>query len=251
MNELRILSTHAFREQLRSRFFAVSLVFGGLLIYMSVLLGTLAADQELRVLQDFGFSAIELLTTAAVAYAAASGLILEMEAKTIYLIFCRPVSRPAYIAGRWLGLMLSAACAIALMASMHLLLLFVKGWRWESSYLLVLAGIGLKVAVTGALAALLALISTSVISGLLMTGVFWTLGHFVEEMRFLLAQPSLKTRALSAVVYLVPNLQLFNFRDRLGDPHLGASVFFALAYAPLYAAACLLLTMLLFRRREF
>ncbi|MEI8191270.1 MAG: hypothetical protein WCI75_16260 [candidate division NC10 bacterium] len=251
MNDLRIICAHAFREQLRSRFFAVSLVFGGVLIYMSVLLGTLAADQELRVLLDFGFSAIELLSTAAVAYAAAIGLILEMETKTIYLVFSRPVSRPAYLAGRWLGLLLSAACAIALMASMHLLLLFAKGWRWEPSYLLVLAGIGLKIAVTGALATLLALISTSVISGLLMTGVLWTLGHFVEEMRFLLARESLQAKALSILVYLAPNLQLFNFRDRLGAPELHQYVLLAFAYAPLYAAACLLLTVLLFRRREF
>lgn len=251
MRDLLILSSHSFREQLRSRFFAVSLVFAGLLIYMSVLLGTLAADQELRVLLDFGFSAIELLATAALAYAAASGLIQEMETKTIYLVLSRPVSRPAYLAGRWLGLLFSAVCAVALMAAMHLALLFVKGWRWEAAYPLALAGIGLKIVVTGSLAALLALVSTSVISGLLMTGVFWTLGHFVEEMRFLLAQESLKAKLFSALVYLVPNLQLFNFRDRLGAPGFSGSVLLALAYAPIYAGACLLLTMALFRRREF
>ena len=251
MNDLLILSKHSFREQLRGRFFGVSLVFGGLLIYTSVLLGTLAADQELRVLLDFGLSAIELLATAAVAYAAASGLIQEMETKTVTLILSRPVSRPAYLVGRWLGLLASAVCAVGLMAAMHLLLLFLKGWRWENAYLLAMAGIGLKIVVTGALATLLALVSTSVISGLLMTGVLWTLGHFVAEMRFLLARDSLNAKAFSLLVYLVPNLQLFNFRDRIGLPGASEQLLLALAYAPLYAAACLALTMLLFRRREF
>lgn len=251
MSDLLILSKHAFREQLRSRFFGVSLVFGGLLIYLSVLLGALAADQELRVLLDFGFSAVELLATAATAYAAASGLIQEMETKTIYLVLSRPVSRPAYLLGRSLGLLASAVCAVALMSAMHLALLFAKGWRWENAYALALLGIGLKIVVTGALATLLALVSTSVLSGLLMTGVIWTLGHFAGEMRFLLAREALSAKVFSLIVYLVPNLQLFNFRDRLGHPGASEAVLLALGYAPLYAAACLALTMALFRRREF
>ena len=84
-----------------------------------------------------------------------------------------------------------------------------------------------------------------------MTGVFWTLGHFVGEMRFLLARDALSAKVFSALVYLVPNLQLFNFRDRLGQPGASEAALLALGYAPLYAAACLVLTMVLFRRREF
>lgn len=251
MRQLWILSGHSLREQLRSRFFSVILLFGGVLLYMSLVLGALAADQELRVLLDFGLSLIELLSTGAACYAAATGLLREMEMKTIYLVLTRPVSRSSYLFGRAFGLFASAVCAVALMALMHLSLLFLKGWRWESAYLLALGGIGLKIVVASSLATFLALISTSALSALSMSAVVWMLGHFTQEMRFLLERSGLQGRILGAVVYIIPNLQLFNFRDRVGAAGLQEPVLFALAYAPLYAAACLFATLILFKRKEF
>jgi ABC-type transport system involved in multi-copper enzyme maturation permease subunit len=238
------------REHLRSRFYSVALVFGGLLIYVSALLGALAADQEIRVLTDFGLSAIEILSAAAAAFAAASGLIQEMESKTIYLVLSRPVSRGAYLAGRSLGLAASGVCAIALMSAAHLSLLACKGWGWDWAYLWALSGIALKVVVACALASLLSLLSTSVLSGLLMTGILWVLGHFVEEIRFLSGRLGPLGKSLSALVYLVPNLQLFNFRDRLSEASAEPWAF-ALLYAALYCGACFAGTLLLFRKREF
>ncbi|MEK7745959.1 MAG: ABC transporter permease subunit, partial [Elusimicrobiota bacterium] len=164
MRELLILSAHSFREQLRGRFFSMILLFGGLILYMSLLLGALAADQEPRVLLDFGLSFIELMATGAACYAAATGLLRELEMKTIYLVLTRPVSRSSYLLGRFFGLLAAAACAAALMSLLHLSLLFLKGWHWENAYLLALAGIGLKLMVAVSLAGFLALISTSALS---------------------------------------------------------------------------------------
>ena len=250
MRELLILSAHSFREQLRSRFFSMILLFGGLILYMSLLLGALAADQELRVLLDFGLSFIELMATGAACYAAATGLLRELEMKTIYLVLTRPVSRSSYLLGRFFGLLAAAACAIGVMSLLHLSLLFLKGWQWENAYLLALAGIGLKLMVAASLATFLALVSTSALSALSMTAIAWMLGHFASEMRFLLERSGLQGRLLGAAVYLIPNLQLFNFRDRAGSG-LEEPVLFAFLYAPLYTGACLWATLLLFKRKEF
>ncbi|MFA6028877.1 MAG: ABC transporter permease subunit [Elusimicrobiota bacterium] len=249
MNDFLLLARHSFREQLRSRFFLVTLIFGGLLVYMSLLLGVLAADQELRVLLDFGLAAIELLTTAAVAFAAASALLREMETKTLYLILSRPVPRTAYIAGGWAGLVASAFCAVLLMGGLHVALMTSKGWHWENAYAVALLGILLKTSLTASLASLLSLVSTSTVSGLLMTAVAWTLGHFTSEMRGLLARDALRAKTMGALVYLVPDLERLNFRDRLGGAP--EPLFWACLYAALYSAVCLGLTTALFRRREF
>lgn len=249
---LLILARNAWREQLRSRFFSVALVFGCVILYISTLLGMLAADQELRALLDFGLAFIELVTAAAAAFAAATGLVQEMQTKTIYLVLTRPVPKSAYLVGRALGLTGAAVCAVGLMAVMHLALLFAKGWAWEWSYLLALVGVTLKVAVMVSLAVLLTLVSTSVLSALVMTGIVWMLGHFVTEMRYLLLLKSSSAGAkiMGAFIFVVPNLQLFNLRDRLGtgviEPLLAA-----LLYAPLYASACLGGALALLRRREF
>ena len=105
------------------------------------------------------------------------------------------------------------------------------------------------------MATLLALISTSVLSALCMTGIVWMLGHFIQEIRFLIERSSqgIAGAALQLGVYVLPNLQLLNFRDRLHVPP-GISpepLGMALLYAPLYAALCLAFTYALFRRKEF
>lgn len=255
MNSLLIVAFNSCREQLRSRFFPMSLIFAGVAIYISTLLGILAADQELRVLLDFGLSFIELMATAALAFTVSTGLLMEMETKTIYMILTRPVSRAGYLSGRYLGTVAAAFCAVLLMAAMHLALLFAKGWHWDGAYLLALAGIGLKLVVVAALATLLVLISTSVLSALCMTAIAWLLGHFTGEIRFLIGQKGgLTAITFKLLISVIPDLQVFNFRDRLHVPEgvmAAEPLWAALLYAPIYATACLLFAMALFRKREF
>ncbi|OGR57815.1 MAG: hypothetical protein A2X36_01500 [Elusimicrobia bacterium GWA2_69_24] len=254
MSALWTLAVNGCREQFRSRFFFVSLLFGGVSLYMSVLLGVLAADQEVRVLLDFGLSAIELLLCAAVAFTAATGLLQEIEQRTVTLILTRPVSRSSYLLGRFLGTVLAAAAALAAMSALHLILLWAKGWTWSAAYPLAVWGTLLKVVMTAAIATLLALISTSVLSAVLMTSILWTLGHFMAEIRFLAARAEgAASGLLYPVIALLPDLGLLNYRDRF---HAAANLtpdplYLGVCYALAYSAACLALAVVLFRRREF
>ncbi|MFH1724758.1 MAG: ABC transporter permease subunit [Elusimicrobiota bacterium] len=255
MSALWTLLANSWREQLRGRFFPVSLIFGGVILYMSALLGILAADQELRVLLDFGLSAIEIMVCGAVAFTAATGLLQEIETKTVYLILTRPVSKSAYLTGRFLGGVSAAVSATLIMALIHLSLLWLKGWAWSDAYAMALAGVILKALVTAAVATLLALISTSVLSALLMTGIVWVLGHFIMEIRFLVERGAgSAAKTLAPLIYVLPNLQILNFRDRLHVPEAvlpGEPLVSGLLYAVVYSAACMAFTLALFRRREF
>ena len=112
-----MLALNSWRENLRSRFFLLMMIFSVVFLYISMLFGLLAVDQELRVLLDFGLAFIEIMGLAGAVYGAASGILHEIETKTIYLILSRPVSRGQYLLGRFTGLMLSALAAISLMAS--------------------------------------------------------------------------------------------------------------------------------------
>ena len=269
MERVFILAASSLREQWRNRAWQVAMLFAGVMLYFSVLLGILAADQELRALLDFGLSFIELMALAAAIFGAATGVLREMETKSIYLILSRPVSRLEYLLGRYLGLVLSMLAAVSLMAGAHLILLLLRGWSFRADYLLALYGIALKVAVAAAVATFFALFSTSALSALVITAVLWTLGHFIAEMRFLAARGGLSLVPLAALIQLVPNLQLFNFRDRLDIPasaaaghsvaghsvagHLvaGHPVALATAYAAVYCACCLALAYALIRRKDF
>jgi len=94
-----ILALGQWREQWRNRSFLVALFFAGILIYASFLLGTLAVDQETRALLDFGLSFIELMGLGLAVFGAATGILREMETKTIYLVLTRPIPRWVYLLG--------------------------------------------------------------------------------------------------------------------------------------------------------
>lgn len=254
MRAFSILAANTWRELLRTRFMPVVVLFGGVLVYLSLLLGALAGDVELRVILDVGMSVVELMTCGAAAYCAATGLIQEIETKTLYLVLTRPVPRHTYLLGRYAGATAAAASAALLMGLLEGLLLLLKGWPPGGELALALWGVGLKLVVTAAAATLLALISTSVLSAMTMTGIVWVLGHFVPELRFLAHRShAAAAKLLLPAVYLLPDFSRLNFRDHLHLP--GAALSEPLLWGPLYAAAyaavCLALTAALFRRKEF
>jgi ABC-type transport system involved in multi-copper enzyme maturation permease subunit len=249
-----VLALNVWVEQFRSRFFHLIWVFGGVLLYATLLVGVLAVEQELRVLQDLGLALIELLTLTACAFVAANSILREVEMKTIYLILARPVPRGSYLLGKFLGLQLSVACAALAMAGLHVSLLLLRGWEPDPRYALFLAGSVGKVFLVSALTVLLSLISTSAVSALTMTGVMWTIGHFSQDLEHLASMNTgLAGLLLGASRPLFPDLQALNSRDwwppEGGFAWGGAGA--SLAYILLYAGACLAFSWALFRRKEF
>lgn len=255
MRTVLILALNSWQENLRSRFYVLCVAFGGVILYISLVLGMLAADQELRVLLDFGLGAIELLGLAGAVYGATTTILREMETKTIYLILARPVGRGQYLIGRFAGLMLSVLASMAIMSCLHLAILFWKGWTWNPAYLQAFLGAYLKVLVTAALASFLALFSSSVLTALGITAILWTLGHFLPEIRFMTLQgPRGAALPLTALSYFLPDLQLLNYRDRLAAASFAPrelSLAAGLAYAASYAAAWLAAARFLLRKKEF
>lgn len=250
------LAANSWQECLRSRFHVLSLIFAIVLISVSLLFGLLAVDQELRVLVDFGLGFIELIGVAGGVFAAATTILHEMETKTIYLILTRPVSRTQYLLGRFCGILLSVLAAVLLMASFHLIILFAKGWSWQGFYFRTLAGIYLKILITSALALFVALFSSSVLTALVITAILWTLGHFLPEIRHLIEEgaPHAAILPLKSLSYILPDLQLFNLRDRLTMTSLAgpeAPFWVWILYSAGYASTWLWLSRRLICRKEF
>ena len=245
-----VVAANSFRENVRNRFFTLFAVFAFTAIYASVLAGVMAVDQEGRVLADFGLVLMEFTALAYALVSASSVLLKEAETKTIYLVFSRPVPRWAYLAGKLAGVMLTSAFMLAVMGVMHLALLAFRGFPVPAYYGWALAGSFLKLAIITAFAFFVSLFSTSTVSTLVISGILWTLGHFVSETRFLAEKAGgLAGAALKAAAWLIPNFQLFNARDRSGAAGvLGAPALFC---AAAWICASYLGALWLLRRKEF
>jgi ABC-type transport system involved in multi-copper enzyme maturation permease subunit len=254
MKKILSIAYYTFVESVRNRIFYVLVLFGVVVIGTSLLLAALGGQQSQRILLDTGLAAMEFFALLTVGFAAVTLVLEEMESKTIYLVLTRPVSRSAYLTGRFLGLLFAVYCGLALMGVVHLALLLANGWAFMPRYLLAVALAAGKITVIGSLAVFFSLFSSSAVSSVSFTVFLWVLGHFSEEIRFLghKATGIVPKTFATAVYYLVPNLQYFNLRDFWGVPGImGGWIIFVFAYGALYSAFFLALSLWLFKRKEF
>jgi len=247
------IASHSLRENCKDRFFSLFVIFAGVLIYAALLAGVMAVDEELRVVTDFGLTLMEIITLAYVLMSAASAITREIETKTIYLVFSRPVARPAYMAGKLLGLYAASAVMLGVMAAIHLSLIYVRGFAMPEFYLKAVFFIWSKLLMISSIALFVSLFATSAISTVAISGILWTLGHFTTEAQFLIHRSSgVSAIFLRTVSYFIPNFQLFNARDFGSAAALPQGSYgFIFVYLSMWVVAPYLFSLLLLRKKEF
>lgn len=252
-------------EQIRNRLYLIILFFGGIILLSSLLVGSLAPSYKVRVIFDLGLVALELFGLATAVFGAVSLVIQEIESKTIYLILTRPISRSAYILGRFLGLVVAVAFTMGLMSVLHIFIMlsdyywfkeFTQGWSFWAIYpTLILMSLA-KMFVTAAIALFFSLFATSPVSALIFTSCFWIAGHFGPELSFMISKSfskGLPQTFVHGVGMILPNFQYFNFRDMYAIPRFPGYEFmgWALLYGLGYAGFFITLSSILFKRKEF
>src|SRR6266700_4282062 len=117
MRKIFGIARYTFIEILRNRVWYVLVLFSGILILSTMLLGTLGGEQRARMIMDLGLASIEIIALLSTVFAAVTLVLEEMESRTLYLILTRPVARSVFVIGRFLGLVGIMMCAYLLMAS--------------------------------------------------------------------------------------------------------------------------------------
>src|SRR5512132_4068757 len=103
------IARNTFREAVRDRVLYNLVLFVLLLSVGAVFLGAASASQDAKIIVDFGLSAI-LLFGAFIAIFVGVGLVWkEIERRTLYAIFSKPVGRGEFLLGKYLGLCLTLA----------------------------------------------------------------------------------------------------------------------------------------------
>lgn len=255
----RILSIarNAFREAVRDRVLYNLVLFVLLLTAAAVFLGDLSGGQERKIVVDLGLSAL-LLFGVFIAIFVGVGLVYkEIERRTVYAIFSKPVSRGEFLIGKFLGLCLTLLVNVILMGlGISLALLFVRrGWDplalqiWPAIFL-----IYCELTILTGVALLFSSFSSPTLSALLTFFVF-IIGHFSSDLKTLAsAMGSTGARFFfKALYYLLPNLANYSFitpaaHGQMPTPqNVATAVIYALTYLILLLAA----TTLIFRRRNF
>ena len=254
---LLTIARNAFREAVRDRVLYNLVLFALLLMAGAIFLSELSAAQESKIIVDMGLSAM-LLFGAFIAIFVGVGLVYkEIERRTIYAIFSKPVGRGEFLLGKYLGLCLTLALNVLVMgAGVSLALVYMHGgfdplvWHiWPA-----IALIYVELMILTAVALLFSTFSSPALSALLTFGVF-VIGHFSADLKTFAASLGSQGSRLffGALYYLLPNLSHYSYITPAGHGVAPSPQAFlvALLYGLAYIAVLLSAATLIFNRRNF
>lgn len=253
----RILAVagNTFREAIRDRVLYNLVVFVLLIVACAILLGELTNGQEARTIVNIGLNAMLIFGTFIAIFVGVGLVSKEIEKRTVYNIFSKPVSRGEFVVGKFLGLCLTLLVNIAVMGvGVSLALLYVGDTGLAATIWPAVLLIYFELIITTAVAILFSSFSTPALSALLTFFVF-IIGHMSASLRELgvAANSSTASFVLTAIYYLLPNLALFSFRTEAANQLLptGAMIVYAVFYSVVFCAILLTISIMIFSRRNF
>ena len=257
LGRIAAIAGNAFREAVRDRVLYNLVLFVLLLTGAAVFIGELSGGQERKIIIDLGLSAM-LLFGVFIAIFVGVGLVYkEIERRTVYTIFAKPVGRGEFLVGKYLGLCLTLLVNVLVMgAGVSLALIYVSsGWNplvlsiWPAIML-----IYVELMILTGVALLFSSFSSPALSALLTFFVF-IIGHFSADLKGLAgSMGSTSTRWLfGGLYYLLPNLSNLSLITPAAHGRTPAPANFvaALVYSLVYIVVILATATLIFRRRNF
>ena len=251
------IALNTFREAVRDRVLYNLVLFVLLLIAGAIFLGELSGGQERKIIVDLGLSTMLLFGVFISLFVGVGLVYKEIERRTVYAIFAKPVSRGEFLIGKYFGLCLTLLVNVAIMgAGISLALLYVhRGWDplvitiWPAILL-----IYLELMIITAVALLFSSFSSPALSALLTFFVF-IIGHFSADLKSLsIGMNSAAARWLfTGLYYLLPNLSNYSYITPAahGEVPATSNVLLALTYAGLYIVVIIAEGTLILSRRNF
>ncbi len=263
IHSITAVGLNTFRETMRDKIMYAFMLFAFLISMMAVLLGSLSVGQDVKIIEDIGLAAISCISGIIAVFTGTNLVYKELEKRTVYLIFTKPITGWQFIAGKYLGLALSVLYVVVLMG------LFLSGLVWAlrpdhalanlpAILELMMPAVGLvylELLLVIALATFFSTFSSPVMS-VLFTLSLWLIGHFGDSLRQLgqMSQNPAFAQFSNFVYFLLPDLAgLTRARSLLmyGRSPGSEVIAFITCYVLAYVVLLLVLASAVTDRREF
>jgi ABC-type transport system involved in multi-copper enzyme maturation permease subunit len=254
MRKIRAIAYNTFTEGIRSKTLYALLIYIMLILFSVTALVPLTLGEHSRILRDFGLSGIEFLSVMLAIVIGTTLVYKEVEKRTIYVIASKPVERFEFLLGKYLGMELLLGLVIFLMAVIFTLgVLFLDG-KFTFILLLPVTMIFVKVSVINIIALFFSSLSSPVL-GAVFTFCFYLAGTLSRDILRLvqrLSEGPLKI-ILKIFYYLLPNMGNMDLKNQAvyDTAVLWPQVWWALSYSGAYILAMLMITSLIFEKKDF
>ncbi len=261
IGRLWAIALNTFREAARIRvlYGILVLVVGANLL--AIVLGEMSIHEQARVARDIGLAGISLFGSLTAIFLGVFLLFSEVQRRTIYAIISKPIARAEFVVGKYLGMALVLSVLVALFAVAMALLLASQGVAVSAAVGKAVVLAWCEVLTVAAIAVFFSSFSSPFLSGIFALALF-VIGRVTPDLRNAAAgadAPWIRTVARTTLE-IVPDLHLFAVSGRAvdgehvtvhGDFVSWGYVASAAGHGLLWIAALLVLSCVIFERREF
>lgn len=247
------IARNTFRETIRDRILYSLVAFGILVIAASWLAGSVSLGEEIRVIQNFGMTAMLVFLLIITIFIGTQLVYREIERKTVYMLLTKPVSRDAFYLGKFAGLALTIAVVTAIMGIAFLVLVAMQTKSVAPIQIVAILMMMIEAWLLTAVGMLFSAF-TAPLSSAVYTLCLVLIGHSSTALLAVaLKQGAVVKSILQFVYYVFPNLEKFNLRNEVvfAAPVDWTFVGYGLGYAIVYTVALLCLGIAIIRKHEF
>ncbi|MCP5107702.1 MAG: ABC transporter permease [bacterium] len=252
--KLAAIAYNTFKEAVRNKIFYLLIAFGIFFAFSSKLISLLTIGDQVKILKDVGLASIHFFSVLIAVFTGINLVYKEIDKKTIYNILSKPISRSTFIVGKFFGLAFTLLTALVCMAVIFFLFLLISTGEFDRGVAVFFVLLYLELLIITAISLLFSSFSTPILSSIytislyLIGQVLWTFNLFKEQLK-----GPVDKIAAHIVYYILPNLEKFNIKGAVVlktgiEPF---HVLNAALYAVVYITAVLILTILIFNKREF
>jgi ABC-type transport system involved in multi-copper enzyme maturation permease subunit len=256
IGRLWAVAFNTYREAVRDRVLYNLVLFALLIVGSSLLVGQISLEINRIVLINLGLTSISLFGIVIAIFIGIGLVSKEIEKRTLYTVLAaRPVRRWEFIAGKFLGLLMTLTVNALLMSvGFFAAVMYVSHGLGHSDLPLLTAiyFILLEFVLITAMALLFSTFSSPVFSSIFAFAIF-AIGTFAEDLRGFSSMATGLTRwVMTGAAYLVPNFAALNVisqvaHDKAIEPKL---ILFNTLYVMVYTAALLTASVWIFERRN-
>jgi ABC-type transport system involved in multi-copper enzyme maturation permease subunit len=266
---LSAIALATYKSEIAQPLFSIIAILGGVLLVFFIWIPYNTFGEDIKMLKDSGLTLIMVLGIVQAVWAASSSISEEIEGRTALTVLSKPISRPSFIVGKFLGILWTVAFLFVILG---LLLLIVVAYKpiydgresstqditWQLCHLemtSVIPGLVLAFMETMVLAALSVAISTRLpwLANLVICFTIYALGHLTP----LIVQSSMGQFVFvqffgQLIATIFPNLDHFNIQAAVaaGVPVPTLYLGWALVYCLIYSMIAMLLALILFEDRD-
>jgi ABC-type transport system involved in multi-copper enzyme maturation permease subunit len=267
MRPVGVIALNVFRESVRDKVLYNLVLFAIVLMGASYLIGQLTAGQDVKIIKDLGLAATSIFGLFIAVFIGIGLVSKEVEKRSVYSLLAKPIERHHLVIGKYVGLVLTLAVNLTVMAvALYVVLAYMRwmtppltaaGWERPALDPQMLKAFALtfcELAIITAIALFFSTFSTPMLSAAFTFGLF-VAGRFSADLRNFnqVIDSPIANGMTTGLYWILPNLSPFDVRAQVvhGAPVPLSYLALSAGYALLYITALVVAATAVFARRDF